>query len=153
MSTVQEGGVSRYRFYVGDAEIPVEAAEINMTSSIPAYGDLEWKPMREATATFALNDPNDEWVRDLKVGDRRTLELTSDEEFHWSRWRRWLNAVLRFAWWPLGPEPLPKSYGVTLVVNDMRIERVTWGEGMAPTIEMSNRLDTLPLGHIESDER
>ena len=131
--------MSDFRFYLGDEEIAVERGEINMNQSVPALGDLEWKPVRSASASFELRDPNEEWVRALQVGDARTVQLTTTEVYEWSRWRRWLNAVLRFAWWPIGPPRLPEDFELTLLMDDMRIERVEFERGRPLRIDMSNR--------------
>lgn len=65
--------------------------------------------------------------------------VTFSQEYRWSRWRRWLNAVLRVAWWPLGPPRLSKSWG--LDVSEMYVTLAELQADGTMRVEMSSRPD------------
>lgn len=136
--------MSDFKVFVGDAELPMDETtmELNLESSLNRASLVEYlASRRDATATFEITDPAWEHVFDWGLGDRRTLELTNEYPLVWSRWRRWVNAVLRFAWWPLGPASLPETATASVTIPDMRIERIRGGVGAPLQVEMSNRPD------------
>lgn len=136
--------MSDFRVYVGDEAVPMDgtAMELNVTHEVPAWGSMAFRPMTaSASATFELTDAAWEAIaEDWSVGVRRDVRLTNSQPIHWSRWRRWINAVLRFAWWPLGPPALPESFEFSVDIPKMRIDRIAMADGCV-TVDMATAHD------------
>jgi hypothetical protein len=90
--------------------------------------------LKDQTLTFEMKDVR---LEDLPMPGGGAYDISLGHVYRWSRWRRWLNAALRFAWWPLGPRRLPTSFG--LGINEMYVVMAEKQADGIMRVEMSSR--------------
>jgi hypothetical protein len=130
----------RPRVLIGDEDVGEAVFTMEMLGDYISKDDFEdTSPryitgLRETTLTLEAAGQR---LEDLIPVDGGARNISLSQTYVWSRWRRWLNAVLRVTWWPLGPRRLPRSWG--LDVSEMYVTMAELQADGTMRVAMSSR--------------
>lgn len=139
---VREGDLT---LYVGDHEVTADLLAINVDRGYeydpipPEPGQLGQYVRARSTVTAHLDVRKGAgWVNDLwDDTERRDLTLTVRSPLHYSRWRRFRNALARLVM----PDHrrLPEYVEAIIPMLDMGLRRISYGSDDAVHVEFDNR--------------